>query len=186
MSTAFAVCFWVGLILLLVGSFQGHGHGFGHAGGGGHFDTGASAGHGGLLLSPLPLLVLLTVWGGVGFLLLQLSSFGLGIVLVLCTVTALAAGAVIYYLLSRLMSRYDNSMKQEEYELEGQLGYLSVPVSGPAIGEMKYVLHGTTRSVSVRSETGEFLAKGTKVIIVRLEKGIAVVIAFESITSRLH
>lgn len=44
---------------------------------------------------------------------------------------------------------------------------------------MKYVMHGTMRSIGVRAEAGQELRRGDRAIIVRVEKGIAGVTLFE-------
>ncbi|WP_158442589.1 hypothetical protein [Paenibacillus sabinae] len=100
-------------------------------------------------------------------------------VVLICTVVALLLGCLMYAVLDRVMTRYDNSMNEMDYDPTGQLGYISISAVDGAVGEMKYVLHGTMRSIGVRAETGQQLAKGDRVIILKVKKGMASVTLFE-------
>lgn len=170
------MCFWVGLLLLLSGGFHGHGlAGHLHVGGG---DAGGPG-----FVPILPLMVFVTVWGGSGYVLTRFSGMKMLAVVLICTGIALLLGCLMYAVLARVMTRYDNSMNKMDYEQAGQLGYISISAVDGAVGEMKYVLHGTMRSIGVRAETGQQLAKGDRVIILKVDKGMAVVTLFERKTN---
>ncbi|WP_156830205.1 hypothetical protein [Paenibacillus sp. HW567] len=159
-------------MLLLSGGFHGHGlTGHLHAGGG---DAGGPG-----FVPILPLMVFVTVWGGTGYVLSRFSGMNMLAVVLICTVVALLLGCLIYGVLARVMTRYDSSMNELDYEQVGQLGYISISAVDGAVGEMKYVLHGTMRSIGVRAETGQRLAKGDRVIILKVDKGMATVTLFE-------
>lgn len=131
----------------------------------------------------LPLMVFVTVWGGSGYVLTRFSGMKMLAVVLICTGIALLLGCLMYAVLARVMTRYDNSMNKMDYEQAGQLGYISISAVDGAVGEMKYVLHGTMRSIGVRAETGQQLAKGDRVIILKVDKGMAVVTLFERKTN---
>ena len=131
------------------------------------------------MLPILPLMVSVTVWGGTGYMLTRFSGMQLLPVVLVCTVIALLPGILLYMVLARIMTRYDSSMSKWEYDPAGQLGYISIAAADGAVGEMKYVLHGTMRSIGVRAEAGQELRRGDRVIIVRVEKGLAAVTLFE-------
>ncbi|QUL53194.1 hypothetical protein KDC22_22615 [Paenibacillus tritici] len=171
-ATVFIVCFWVGLLLLLSGSIHGHGLA-------GHLHTGGGDSGGPGFLPILPLMVFVTVWGGTGYVLTRFSGMQLLAVVLVCTLVALLPGILLYTVLARVMTRYDSSMSELDYEPAGQLGYISVAAEDGAVGEMKYVLHGTMRSIGVRAEAGQQLMRGDRVIIVKTDKGIAAVTLFE-------
>ncbi|WP_438432702.1 hypothetical protein [Gorillibacterium sp. sgz500922] len=166
------------MLLLLSGGFHGHGlAGHLHAGGG---DAGGPG-----FVPILPLMVFVTVWGGTGYALTRFSSMSMPSVLLSCTAVALLLGCLLYAVLARLMRRYDNSMNELEYDPTGHLGYISIAAADGSVGEMKYVLHGTMRSMGVRAEPGQQLAKGDKVIILRVDKGMAAVTLFERDIDRI-
>ncbi|AIQ66968.1 hypothetical protein PGRAT_04390 [Paenibacillus graminis] len=172
------MCFWVGLLLLLSGGFHGHGlAGHLHMGGG---DAGGPG-----FVPILPLMVFVTVWGGTGYVLTRFSGMNRLAVVLIGTVVALLVGCLMYAVLARVMTRYDNSMNELDYEQAGQLGYISIAAADGAVGEMKYVLHGTMRSIGVRAETGQQLVRGDRVIILKVDKGIASVTLFERESGQL-
>lgn len=170
--TTFLACFWVGLILSLIFAFLGglHGHSI-------HIHYGSGKGFASFHFSAV--LVFLTVLGGLGFLLLKFSSLTAAAVVFISTVGASILGGGFLLLFSRVILKLDDSMVEEDYELIGQIGYISVPVNDDRVGEMKYTFKETKRSISIRSETGEAIHKGEKVIILRVKNGIATVIPFE-------
>jgi hypothetical protein len=171
--TVFIVCFWVGLLLLLSGGFHGHGMA-------GHVYVGGGDAGGPGFVPILPLMVFVTVWGGTGYVLTRFSIMTMLLVVLICTVVALLVGCLMYVVLARVMTRYDSSMNEMDYDPSGLLGYISIPALDGAVGEMKYVLHGTMRSIGVRAEAGQQLAKGDRVIILKVDKGMATVTLFES------
>ncbi|WP_405115376.1 hypothetical protein MHH28_12620 [Paenibacillus sp. FSL K6-1217] len=124
-------------------------------------------------------MVFVTVWGGTGYVLTRFSGMHLLPIVLVCTLTALLPGILLYTVLARVMTRYDSSMSESDYDPAGQLGYISIAAADGAVGEMKYVLHGTMRSIGVRAEPGQQLLRGDRVIIVKTDKGIAAVTLFE-------
>lgn len=159
-------------MLLISGGLHGHGlAGHVHAGGG---DAGGPG-----FVPVLPLMVFITAWGGSGYALTRFSAMSVLAVVLVCTLIALLAGILIYTVLARVMTRYDSSMNELDYDLSGQLGYISIAAADGAAGEMKYVLHGTMRSIAVRAEAGQQLVKGDRVIILKVNKGMASVTLFE-------
>ncbi|KRF01733.1 hypothetical protein ASG89_25575 [Paenibacillus sp. Soil766] len=180
MMTLFIVCFFVGLALTLlitifgVDSFELHGDA-----GGAHGAHGHGHGHSGpSWFNMSSLLAGLTVFGGVGYILNKVGMTN-GLFILLFAVAAGLVMAWLFFLLyAKVIYKHDDSMKESDFELSGQLGKLTVPINGKGMGEMVYVLHGTTRTISVRSENGESLAKGTKVVILNMGKGVATVTEF--------
>ncbi|CAN7735140.1 hypothetical protein [Paenibacillus sp. LjRoot56] len=177
MMTMFIVCFFVGLVLTLlitlfgVDSFELHGDG-GGTHGHGHGHSGPS------WFNMSSLLAGLTVFGGMGYILNKVGMTS-GLLILLCAIAAGLVMAWLFFLLyAKVIYKHDDSMKESDFELSGQLGKLTVPIIGKGMGEMVYVLQGTTRSISVRSENGESLAKGTKVVILNMSKGVATVTEF--------
>ncbi len=178
MMTMFIVCFFVGLVLTLlitlfgVDSFELHG------------DAGATHGHGHGQSGPSwfnlsSLLAGLTVFGGMGYILLGKVGMTSGLLILLVAIAAGLVMAWLFFLLyAKVIYKHDDSMRESDFELSGQLGKLTVPIIGKGMGEMVYVFQGTTRSISVRSENGESLAKGTKVVILNMSKGVATVTEF--------
>jgi membrane protein implicated in regulation of membrane protease activity len=180
MLTFYIICFWVGLILTLVTTlFGGHGtHSI-------HIDmdmdthSGQIQGHGHSPINVSTVLAFLTGFGGTGYILVKNYFFSSLLILIIASSIGLVIGALLFMFLSKVLMRDENVMKEVNYQLEGTLGTITAAVPPFGIGEMKYVLGGTTRSIGVKAQHGNEINKGTKVVIVRLDKGIAEVTLFE-------
>ncbi|MFD0694563.1 hypothetical protein ACFQZT_10710 [Paenibacillus sp. GCM10027628] len=173
MMTLFAVCFWVGLALtLLITFFGGDISEF-------HVDSGGGHGHAGPSFFNLSsVLASLTVFGGVGYMLGSVGMTSLVLILLIALAAGLVIGWFFFLFYAKVIYKHDHTMKEDDFDLHGQLGHLSVPIHGTGTGEMKFVLQGTTRSISVKSENGESIAKGAKVIVLNMSKGVATVTEF--------
>jgi len=184
---AFGVAF-TALSFLAGPGLHGLGHGLGHAhlvhmpgahGAGGHPGLAAeqSAEHhwtlGSLHLSPATLAVFLAWFGGVGFATYTL----LGLVAALCLLAATVAGLVgagfVTLYLVRLLLPGQTFL--EEVVGPGTVARVSRDIRSGGIGEIVYTLGGTRHSDGARAEDGGAIARGTEVVITRLERGIAYV-----------
>lgn len=183
MTGVYLVCFLVGLILTIVVSLTGGlghaGHSFLHI----HFGSiGADAGGGHGTPGPLnlpTLLGFLTGFGGCGYVLTRLG-FSQGIlVLFIALVVGLGIGGLLFLVLMKLFVKGERIMRESDYDLRGMLGYVSVRIPEQGVGEVKYVLDDTTRSIGARSEIGVSVEKSTEVVILNVNKGIATVTAYD-------
>jgi hypothetical protein len=70
--------------------------------------------------------------------------------------------------------------------MPGVLGRLSVPIrEGDGTGELIYSQQGTRRSCGARSEDGRRIDRGTEVLVMRYENGIAYVRPWQDMTTEL-
>jgi hypothetical protein len=177
MLTLYIISFWVGLILTLITSFLG-----GHANHHFHFHLGNHStdihgGHSPFNLSTI--LAFLTGFGGMGYILLNKGFVSGILVILIAVITGFIIAALLFIFLSKVLLRDECVMKETDYQLAGTLGTISIPVQLESIGEMKFILNGTTRSIGVKEQDGHMIPKGTKVVILKVEKGIAIVTVFE-------
>jgi membrane protein implicated in regulation of membrane protease activity len=178
MLTFYIICFWVGLILTLITTLFGS-----------HslqmdvdIDSSHSAqGHSHSPINFTSILAFLTGFGGTGYILLKNNGLSGVLILVIAVAIGIVIAALLFIFLSKVLMRDENVMKEANYKIEGTLGTITVTIPPQGTGEMKYILGGTTRSVGVRGEQGEEISKGTKVVIVGMEKGIASVTLFEEV-----
>lgn len=198
MTSLFLGCFSFGLLFtvasFLLGAFGGnqdfnmpsiHGAGFHAAGGGssggvGHGDHGThgSNGNDGLHFSPFNLSTasaFLAWFGGAGYLLTRYSGMTALAVTTIATAAGVAGGAVVFLVLARLVMPRLTVMVPEHYEMRGVVARVSSPIRPDGTGEIIYTLAGTRHSDGARSASAELLEKGTEVVILRVEKGIAYV-----------
>jgi membrane protein implicated in regulation of membrane protease activity len=147
----------------------------------GDLELGAGEGgqHGHGSMSPFnvsTVLAFLTWFGGVGYLLSKLSALPALAVLGLSSLGGLAGATVVFILLARVMMAGQTApLRDEDYRIQGTLARVSLPMSGTGTGEVVYTKHGTTRSEGARSADGSPLPRGTEVVILRYERGIAYV-----------
>ncbi|MDD9271028.1 NfeD family protein [Paenibacillus sp. GCM10023248] len=178
MMTLFAICFFTGLVLtVLLTFFGGDFFEFHGDAGGGH-----GHGHGGPSFFNLSsLLASLTAFGGIGYMLGELGMTNALVILLIAIGSGLVMGWLFFLFYVKVIYKHDNSMKESDFELSGQLGRLIVGINGHGIGEMVIVMQGTKRSISARSAEGESIPKGAKVVILHMDKGVATVSRFSDL-----
>jgi membrane protein implicated in regulation of membrane protease activity len=189
-TSFFVGCFAFGLLFTVAtfvlgafGSSDAHGAGHGVLGSltGSHASSHASAhanGHGENHVSPFSLSTLsafLTWFGGAGYLLTRYSPLAtLGVLL-----TALALGAIGGALFFTAVARYIvprlTVMDPEEFRVQGVAARVTSTIQAGGIGEIVYTLGGTRHADGARSESSQPIERGTQVVILRMEKGIAYV-----------
>lgn len=199
MQQFFLGCFAFGLAFtvatFLLGAFGG-GHGLhipGLDGILGHGDAGAHAGghaggHHGSGISPFNLSTIaafLTWFGGAGYLLVRYSSFTGTVIVGLSTAAGVVGGGAIFVTLARYVAPRLTEMRPEDYQVTGVAARITSPIRAGGTGEIVYSLAGTRRSEAARSATGEALERGTEVVILKVERGIAYVEPWESYARRL-
>lgn len=210
--TVYLVCFLAGLGLsalsllsglhglTLFGHHFGFGHGHGHGSAHGHVHghvhghgapngqqalPGATAAH-----PPVPshlssfnmaaITAFLAWFGGAGLVLTETTHW-LGAV----TVAGAAAVGVVG---GSIVNRFINVLRRDEQQLEvvsrtGLVGRITSPIREGGTGEIVYTLGGTRHADGARSEDGSAVTKGSEVVIVRYEKGIAYVSTFEKLSA---
>jgi hypothetical protein len=171
--TLYIICFWVGLILTLVSTlFGGHGSHSLHLDV--DMDSGhSSQGHGHSPVNFTTILAFLTGFGGTGYILWKNNGLNGMLILLIAVTIGLVIAFGLFMFLSKVLMRDENVMKEANYQLDGTLGTITVAVPMSGIGEMKFILGGTTRSIGVKEVYGNAISKGTKVVIVGMEKGMA-------------
>ncbi len=128
----------------------------------------------------------LTWFGGVGYLLTAEVRLGLLPVLLLSTLGGLLGGGIVFYLLIKVLIPGQTSfMREADYRLEGTLARVSIPLDGSRTGEIVYERGGATRSEGARSADGSWLPRGSRVVVLRYERGIAYVELFDKLLAEL-
>jgi membrane protein implicated in regulation of membrane protease activity len=134
-------------------------------------------------ISPLnmtTILAFLTWFGGAGYLLTEYSGAGTILALAGAAAVGLVGAAIVFLFLTRvLLPGQTPYLSPDDFELTGTIGRLSVGIRGNGTGEVVYSKAGSRRVATARSEQGKPMARGTEVVIVRAEKGVAYVEPFE-------
>src|SRR5713226_2628921 len=194
-SDFYLFCFIVGFALSVLSFFAGAVHihlpfkmhlpfHLGHHGGvRGAFPGGVRGGVHVSWFNASSAMAFLAWFGGTGYLLTRHAHLVALASLVISTVAGLAAGAVVFKFMVKLMHS-DPPLKSEDYRIEGSLGTLSLPIRENGTGEIIFSLAGARRCAGARCEDGKPLEKGAEVVIERYEKGIAYVKRWEEFTRR--
>ena len=82
--------------------------------------------------------------------------------------------ALMYVSVIRTFVMHERALRDDDFEMTGVLGRISMPVREQGgTGELIYSQQGTRRSCGARSEQGSRIERGTEVVVMRYEKGIA-------------
>src|SRR5215212_948608 len=155
----------------------GHGHAL-HVGGADHGDRGAL--HEGHFseISPFNLQTItafMAFFGGSGWVLYGSAGLGAAVALILATVVGLAGGSVVFWFLVKVLLAGQQFMDPSDTRMEGTVARVTLPIEDGRVGEVVFAREGARRSEGARSATGQPIARGTEVVIVRYEGGLAYV-----------
>jgi membrane protein implicated in regulation of membrane protease activity len=179
-SDFYLVCFILGgslSVLSLVGGAHIHlpfhlhfPHGWFHgAHGGAHADGGVSA------FNFATIMAFLAWFGAMGYLLTRYYRWWSVLVLGAALAAGLAGGGLVYLFFVKVFSAHERPLRAADFDMIGVLGHLTVPIRAGGTGELVYSQAGTRRSCGARSEDGGPLPKGSEVVVLRYESGIAYV-----------
>ncbi len=178
-----------------LGHANGHGHldfhvPAGHSGANGHLTQASASGHAaahdaGDGVSPFnvsTILAFLTWFGGAGYLLTAYYGVGALAALVVSSIAGLIGASIVFFFLFRILLQGQTPfLRDEDYQLEGTIGRLSVGIRSGRTGEVVFSKAGTRRVASARSTDGQDIAQGSEVVVIHQERGIAYVQRFEEL-----
>ncbi|MFP5228519.1 MAG: hypothetical protein ACLGXA_12915 [Acidobacteriota bacterium] len=185
MITFYLICFTLGLsltVLSALGAFThlhfGHVHlHFGH----GHTHVHVPGARGAVAKSSVSpvngftLAAFLCWFGGCGYLLAKSGDFTMLVVLGLATITGLAGGAILFWFLVKVLLPHEHELTAADTDILGVLGFITGSIREKGTGEIQFSQGGARRFAAARSEAGVALARGTEVVVMRYEQGIAYV-----------
>jgi membrane protein implicated in regulation of membrane protease activity len=183
MDTFYLICFGVGLVLSLASVLGGFAHvhiGHLHIGHSAMAQHGAGAhGSGSRGLSTVngfTLTAFLCWFGGVGYLLHRYSIFVAPLVLLLSVVSGVFGAALLWAILFKVLLPRERVLSSEDTEMTGVLAKVSDSIrSDGGIGEILFLQTGARRCSAARSDDGRTIERGTEVVVIRYERGIAYV-----------
>ncbi|PZR99228.1 MAG: hypothetical protein DLM69_07595 [Candidatus Chloroheliales bacterium] len=207
LSAFFLFCTFFGLFFTIISFFLGAGHGFGghvghighighvghvgHAGGhvaGGHVAGNGQQGGGhsdNSGVSPLNLstiMIFVTWFGAAGYILHRYTQIWGVLIVGAASAIGFVGGALMYVFLTRFFRRATTPpLHERDYELVGHTATVTSTIYAGGLGEITYTLYGYRRSESARSLNGQQIPRGTEVVILQYEKGVAYVQAVAEI-----
>ncbi len=179
METFYLVCFGIGLVLSLATALGGFGHlHLGHFGRlhVGHSAHGHHGSHGFTALNGFTITAFLCWFGGAGYLLRHYSGLMAPLVLLLAVISGTFGAWLLWALLFKVLLPRERVLNSADTEMTGVLAQVSDSIrSGDGIGEILYVQTGAHRSSAARSDDGRSIERGTEVVVIRYERGVAYV-----------
>jgi membrane protein implicated in regulation of membrane protease activity len=196
MDTFYLICFGVGLVLsvaLFLGGFAhlhlGHIHightPLAHHGAGAHGSGSHGSGSRGLsAVYGFTVTAFLCWFGGAGYLLHRYSIFVAPLVLLLSVMSGIFGAALLWAVLFKLLLPRERVLNSEDTEMAGILAKVSDRIrSDGGIGEILFLQTGARRCSAARSDDGRTIERGTEVVVIRYERGIAYVRPWEELES---
>ncbi len=177
MITLYLICFVLGLALSLLAAFSGLGRvHFGHI----HLHAAhlhpKAAGPHLSVFNGFTLAAFLCWFGGAGYLLDRYSPFVRPLVMLVAVAAGIVGASLLYGLLFKLLLPRERVLSPEDTRMEGTLARISNEVRAyDGIGEILFTQTGARRSAPARSENGSLIPRGTEVVVLRYERGVAYV-----------
>ncbi len=175
----FELCFLVGAIFSVVSFLLGHLLHFGH-----HIDGGIdAAGHphidgdhqGGPIISPFkPVVIMafLTVFGGVGLILLRYLGLATFFALAAALASGLLASFCMYRFLIVPLYLAQNTSAVSQQDLIGIPATVTLDIKSGCFGRITYVVNNNTYTAPAISGENEEIRRGERVVILHIEKNV--------------
>ena len=145
-------------------------------------DHGGDTGHELLgMLNVTSILAFVTWFGGVGYMVRNGIGTGWVIALVLAVVGGVAAAALVTYVIRNVLSKADDTLDPRDYERVGVLARVTASIRGDGVGEIVWEQRGSRMVTSARSVDQQPIPRGTEVLILRVERGVAIVEPFDAL-----
>ena len=126
------------------------------------------------------IMVFLTWLGGVGFVLRRAVDLPFLVALPVAAVAGVGIAALVQRAIGRLSDPTGSVLAPEDYRLPGTLGRVSSSIRAGGTGEVIYEQGGVRQVVAARAANAKALPRGTEVVVLRIERGIATVEVFDA------
>jgi len=180
-NSIYLTCFGIGLVLTVLVFVTGFGHlHIGHI----HFGHGHGvSGKGSHVSAPFngfTVMAFLCWFGGTGYLLHRYSIFIAPLVLGFSLLSGLAGAGLVFWFMVRVLMPMEKTLEPSDTDMTGVIGRLSGGIPAKGMGEIIFSQNGSRRAVAVRSDDGTPIERGTEVVVMRYQRGIAYVRRWDS------
>jgi membrane protein implicated in regulation of membrane protease activity len=188
MDSFYLICFGVGLVLSVASVVGGFTHlhlgrlHIGHAANAPHGTGARGHTHGLSSINGFTVTAFLCWFGGAGYLLHRYSGFVAPLVLLLSLLSGVAGAALLWAVLFKVLLPHERILTAEDTEMTGVLAQVSDSIrDGGGLGEILFSQTGARRCSAARSEDGRSIERGTEVVVIRYERGVAYVRRWEDL-----
>lgn len=164
MLLMFQVCFFAGVGLTIVSLILGN---ILDISGFDGIDLDIDLDFDGLLLpiSPLVIMIFVTVYGGSGMILMKTMEASSAVILIISAFIGISVSLLLHKLVFIPLKKAQNTSSPEEEELIGILAMINENIGEEGFGEITYVINGNSFNAPAKSTDGKAIAKGTEVTI---------------------
>lgn len=134
------------------------------------------------LLNTSAILAFIAWFGGIGL----LSRHAMGMPDLLSVVVAVGGGLVGGYVVGKGIKRLSNAgagLDPDAYEMPGTIARVTSSIRSGGTGEIVYEQEGSRQVSAARADNGQAIDRGTEVVVLRYEGGIATVEAWDRLMS---
>lgn len=166
----FGILFILGTILLGFADIGGD------ADSGHDFDHGADAsGHLFEMFNVSSILAFITWFSGITYVVRNGFGWFAGIAIVIGLLFGIAGAYAITWFLYSFLRKNSPEMDPRDWDQVGQIGNVTSTIFERGIGEIVYERYGSRHSIPARTKDGVGIERGTEVVILDIEKGVATV-----------
>jgi hypothetical protein len=177
MLTFYLICFILGVVLSVLSVVGGLGHT--HLGHIGHAHTnlhGHHSTHGPSSINGFTITAFLCWFGAAGYLLYRYTGLIAVTVFLGAVLSGLIGAAILWLVLFKLLIPRERLLHAEDTEMPGVIARVSNTIrDNGGIGEIIFSQTGARRSLAACSDTGAQIPRGTEVVVIRYDRGIAYV-----------
>lgn len=135
----------------------------------------------GNLFNVTSILAFITWFGGIGYLVRNGLGWHWLASLVLGILGGIAAGYLVLWFVRTVLRSPDDSLDPKDFERVGVLARVTSSIRSGGVGEIVWEQRGTRMVTSARSMSTQPIGRGTEVLILRVERGMAIVAPFDGL-----
>lgn len=132
------------------------------------------------------IMAFLTWFGGAGYIFSRSLGFSHIILVPMALASGLFGGGIMFILLSRLLwPLMSKPLNRADFYLPGTPARVVSPIRAGGVGEIVYTKSGSRFTAGARNVDNRPIAKGTEVVILSYERGVAYVEPVQDVLDRL-
>ncbi len=127
------------------------------------------------------ILAFITWFGGVGYLTRNGLGWHWGVAILLAVAGGVGAALLVRFFVVNVLRAGSETLDPREFERVGVLARVTSPIRSGGVGEIVWEQHGSRMVTSAKSATVDPVARGTEVLILGVERGVAIVEPFDGL-----
>lgn len=129
------------------------------------------------------ILAFITWFGGVGYIVRNGTKWHWAIALSLALLAGVAAAWIVKEFIFRVLKAGEDILDPKDFQRSGTLARVTSTIRSGGVGEIVWEQRGARMVGSARSSDGAAIDRGTEVLVLSMERGVAIVEPFEGLLS---